>query len=492
MTEVILANINPQETRVVVVAAGEVQDIHIEREGSRGILGNIYSAKVVRVLPGMQVAFVDFGAQRNGLVRVADLAGPERRKPGRRERKPTAIEKRLHPGQKLLVQVSRDPLGSKGARLTTELTLSSRFLVFLPRSTSLAVSQRVDNPGERTRLLLLLQEGLAAEGLEGRGGYILRTAAEGVALEELRADLRFLKRLWEVVGRKSQQATGPTLLYEELPLHLRIARDLAGPDLDRVVIDDHAAFLALRGFCEEYVPELSDRLQHHSGVAPLFDTYGAEAEIQRALARRVELECGGYLLIDQAEAMTTIDVNTGAFVGKRNVDETIFETNLEAAVTLARQLRLRNLGGIIVVDFIDMTDQGHRQKVTSALQEALQQDPVRTTFNGMSELGLVAMTRRRSGESLQHILCENCPDCHGAGILKSAHTVCYEIYREIKRTASLSEKPEVLVVAADAVANLLQGDEAAQLADIESASGKTIRVRPEPRYPREHFDIAML
>ena len=492
MTETILVNMGPRETRVVTLEHGVVQDIHIERSASRGIVGNIYTGKVVRVMPGMQAAFVDFGAERTGLLHISDLADQPDRKQRRGVRQEPAIEYQLHDGQKLAVQVTRDPLGKKGARLSTELSLSSRLLVFLPRSSRLAVSQRIDSSGERARLLLLLQEGLAAEGLTGEGGYILRTAAEGADLDSLRSDLRFLSRLWAGVCRRREVATGPQLLYEELPLYLRAARDLATPALARVLIDQHSAYLTLRVFCEEYVPELCDLLEHYNGAEPLFDQYGGEDGLQCALGHRVEVDCGGNLVIDQTEAMTVIDVNTGSFLGRRNVDETVFRTNLEAAATLARQLRLRNLGGIIVVDFIDMSDGQHRLQVQRALQEALQQDPVRTTCGEMSELGLVAMTRKRSGESLQHTLCEDCPVCQGLGVLKSARTVCYEIYREIARAASAPESGELLVVAAQPVINLLQGDEASALAELESSTGKTIRLRPEPRYGQEHFDIAML
>lgn len=489
MDETILVNMGPRETRVVMLERGAVRDIYIERDASRGIVGNIYLGKVVRVMPGMQAAFVDFGAQRTGLLHISDLSESKPRRGARREQ---AIEYQLHDGQKLAVQVTRDPLGNKGARLSTQLSLSSRYLVLLPHSDRLAVSQQIEGSGERARLLLLLQEGLAAEDLVGEGGYILRTAAEGVDLDGLRSDLRFLNRLWGAICRRREGATGPQVLYEELPLHLRVARDLATPELAQVLVDQQSAFLSMCSFCEDYVPEIRDRLQHYSGAEPLFDHFGAEGELQRALNHRVELDCGGHLVIDQTEAMTVIDVNTGSFLGRRNVDETVFRTNLEAAAALARQLRLRNLGGIIVVDFIDMADQGHRRQVQQALQEALQLDPVRTTCGEMSDLCLVAMTRKRSGESLQHILCEDCPVCQGQGVLKSARTVCYEILREIARVAPASDREELLVVAAQPVINLLLSDEATVLAELEATTGKTVRLRPEPRYAQEHFDIAML
>ncbi|MDH4039231.1 MAG: Rne/Rng family ribonuclease [Gammaproteobacteria bacterium] len=494
MTETILVNCGVLETRVAVLANNNVQDLHIERGPRRSIVGNIYRGKVVRILPGMQAAFVDFGAERTGFLHVSALAGGKGGTAGRRE---PAIASELHDGQELMVQVARDPLGSKGARLTTDLSLSSRLLVFMPRSAQLAVSQRIDDAGERTRLLLALQEALAAEGLVGNGqecegGYILRTAAEGVDAAGMRAELRFLQRLWDSVRRRSREATGLRILHEDLPLHLRVARDLAVESVERILVDDPAAFVDLREFCQEYVPGLVARLQLYDPASPLFEQYGVEEEIQRALGPRVELASGGHLVIEQTEAMTTIDVNTGAFVGRRDAEETVYRTNLEAASTLARQLRLRNLGGIIMVDFIDMAEAGHRRQLQDALRQALQADPVRTTFNGMSELGLVALTRKRNGESLQHILCVDCPVCSGSGALKSVRTVSCEIFRQVSRAAVRCEATELVVLAAPQVVNLLQGEESASLAELERTSGKTIRLRAEPLYSQEHFDIATI
>ncbi len=489
MTDTILVNKGPLQTRVAVLAKNSVQDIFIEDGRRRGIVRNIYRGKVVRVLPGMQAAFVDFGAERTGFLHLSDLVDSRGRAPGGQE---TAIASALYASQELLVQVARDPVGSKGARLTTDLTLSSRYLVFMPRGTQLAVSQRIEDAGERARLLALLQQAITTEGQAGSGGYILRTAAEGADFAGLRTDLRFLRRLWDSVSRHPPGVPGERLLHADLPLHLRIARDLASPALERILVDDHAAFLALRSFCGDYRPELIDRLQFHGAVGPLFELYGVEAEIRRALAPRVELASGGYLVIEQTEAMTTVDVNSGSFVGRRNPEETILRTNLEAAATLARQLRLRGLGGIIMVDFIDMAGPGHRRQLLQALQEALQTDPVRTTCHGMSELGLVALTRKRSGESLQHLLCVDCPVCRGTGALKSARTVCCEIFREISRAPARGAAGELLVLASPPVVNLLQGEAAATLADLETSCGQRIRLQAEPMYDQEHFDIAAI
>ena len=391
-----------------------------------------------------------------------------------------------------MVQVTKDPLGSKGARLTTQLSVSSRYLVFMAGSTHVGVSQQIDDPTERERLQRLLAEALAAEEMEAEGGYILRTAAEGVGQEEIRSDLRFLKRLWAAVTRRAAAAVGPALLYEDLPLHLRTVRDLARPGVERILVDSRESYTALQSFCSEYVPEVLPLLEHYPGERPLFDLHGIEDEIQRALARKVALKSGGYLVIDQTEAMTTIDVNTGSFVGRRNQEETIFKTNLEAATMLARQLRLRNLGGIIIVDFIDMQESEHRRQVHRALEKALLRDPARNKITGVSELGLVQMTRKRTRESLERTLCEDCPVCEGRGTLKTAETICYEIFREITREARAYENETLMVLAAQSVVDRLLDEESSHLADLEAFIGKTISFRVEPTYSQEHFDIVLL
>jgi ribonuclease G len=490
MSEEILVNVTPMETRVAVVENGVTQDVHIERSASRGIVGNIYSGKVVRVLPGMQAAFIDIGAERTAFLHVADIPVVGSNEPGSRHSQ--AIADHMHDGKKVRVQVTKDPLGSKGARLTGELSVSSRYLVFMPQSAHVGVSQQIDDPLERERLQQVLREGLELEALVGEGGYILRTAAEGVGLEEICADLRFLKRLWAAVSRRAKAATRPQLLYEDLPLYLRTARDLARSQVERILIDSRESYAALQAFCQEYVPEVSARLEHYEGDRPLFELHGIEQEIQRALSRKVELKSGGYLVIDQTEAMTTIDVNTGSFVGRRNLEETIFKTNLEAATMLARQLRLRNLGGIIIVDFIDMRDEEHQRQVHRALEKAMQRDPVRNTITGVSELGLVQMTRKRTRESLEHTLCEDCQVCQGRGVLKSAQTVCYEIFREIIRDARAYDNANLMVLAAQSVVDLLLDEESASVADVEGFIGKTLSLRVEPGYSQEHFDIILL
>ena len=492
MSEEILVNVTPMETRVAVVENGATQDIYIERTTSRGLVGNIYAGTVVRVLPGMQAGFVDIGAERTSFIHVSDIAVENGAGQENRPAAAAAIGDHLHEGKKVIVQVTKDPLGSKGARLTTQLSVSSRYLVFMPQTRHVGVSQRIDDQEERNRLQQLLADAVTAEKMEGEGGYILRTAAEGVGPEEIRADLRFLKRLWAAVSRRAKRATRPELLYEDVPLHLRTARDLARPGVERIRIDSRESFSALRQFCDEYVPEVSSLLEHYDGERPLFELHGIEDEIQRALSRRVELKSGGHLVIDQTEAMTTIDVNTGSFVGRRNQAETILKTNLEAATTLARQLRVRNLGGIIIVDFIDMMDEEHRRQVLRTLEKAMLRDPARNKVFGLSALGLVEMTRKRTRESLEHMLCEECPVCQGRGMLKTAETVCYEIFREIMRDARAYDNDTLMVLAAQGVIDRLLDEESANLADLEEFIGKTISLRVEPGYNQEHFDIILL
>ena len=492
MSEEILLNVTPMETRAALVGHGVTQEIQIERTASRGMLGNIYVGKVVRVLPGTQSAFVDIGAQRNGFIHVSEIQGATGSNHEGRNREPVDIRNAVHEGKKLIVQVTREPLGNKGARLTTQLSLSTRYMVLMPQTGHIGISRLIDDAPERERLQQVLSQSLAAEDMSTVGGFILRTAAQGVGTEELRADLRFLKRLWESVSRRGKAATKVRLLYGDLPLQLRIVRDLARPSVERILVDSQESFLALQTFCEDYIPEVAGLLEHYHGDRPLFDLHGVEDEIQRALARRVELRSGGYLVIDQTEAMTTIDVNTGSYVGQDQLEETLLQTNLEAASVLARQLRLRNLGGLIVVDFIDMQDQRHRQQLHHALETAMQRDPAPSRITGVSELGLIQMTRKRSRESLAHTLCEECPACQGRGIQKSAQSVCYDIMRQIMRDARASDRDTLMVLAAQVVVDRLLQEEADNVSNLEKFIGKTISFRAQPGYSQEHFDIVLL
>ncbi len=492
MSEELLVNVSPLETRVAVVDHGVLQDIHIERSATRGIVGNIYLGRVVRVLPGMQAAFVEIGEERTSFIHINDIhpLGDD----GLEQRGNAAADVRDHlrEGQDVLVQVIKEPLGNKGARLTTQLSLSSRYLVYMPRTGHTGISQQIEDDDERSRLRSLLNEATEAQGMAPGGGYILRTAAEGIGLEELQSDLGFLKRLWSVVNRRAGEHSAPARLFEDWQLYQRSVRDLARPGLERIRIDSEEAHNRLHDFCEEYVPELAPLLECYQGERPLFDLYGVEDEIGRALERKVPLKSGGYLIVDQTEAMSTIDVNTGGFVGRSNQEETVYKTNLEAVTALARQIRVRNLGGIVIIDFIDMRDPEHRRQVYRALEKAMSRDRARTVITGVSELGLVEMTRKRTRDSLAHVLCEDCPVCSGRGVLKSAQTVCYEIFRDILREAQAYDAGTLMVRASQEVVDRLLDEDSATVADLESLAGKSLQFQVEPMYSREQFDIILL
>lgn len=491
MSEEILINITPTETRVAIAENGVLQEIYIEREAARGIVGNIYKGKVVRVLPGMQAAFVDVGLERASFIHASDIVALD--KDGMERKSEEAdIRTLMREGQSVITQVTKDPISTKGARLTTHLSVPSRYLVYMPYNRHIGISQRIDDDAERARLREIVERCVKAEGLESEGGFIIRTAAEGAGEEELLSDVRFFKRLWAALQRKMKERSAPAIIYEDLPLYMRTMRDLVRPGLEKISIDSRESYDAVKEFAEDYIPELSDKIECYAGARPIFDLYGIEDELQRALGRKVPLKSGGYLIIDQTEAMTTIDVNTGGFVGHRNLEETIFKTNLEAATTLARQLKIRNLGGIIIVDFIDMKDAEHRRQVQRILEKAMDQDYAKASITGLSDLGLVEMTRKRTRESLEHILCEDCPVCEGRGSLKTAETVCYEIFREILREARAYENDKLLVLASQDVVDRLLDEESASVADLEEFIGKTIQFQVELMYNQEQFDVVLL
>jgi ribonuclease G len=479
MTEEILINVTPRETRVAVTSAGVVQELLIERAASRGLVGNIYVGRVARVLPGMQSAFVEVGLERAAFLHVADI----------REHADKPIERLLSEGEPILVQVVKDPIGTKGARLSTQVSIAGRLLVYLPRDPHIGISQRIEDEGGRAALRERLKD-LLPEG--EKGGFILRTLAETASEEELRADLAYLRELWKAINERSLGAAPPKLLYQDLSLAQRVLRDMVTVDTARVLVDSRENFQKLTAFAERYMPQVRSRLEHYTGERPLFDLHNVEPEIEKALSRRVELKSGGYLILDQTEAMTTIDVNTGGFVGSRNFDDTVFKTNLEAAQAIARQLRLRNLGGIIILDFIDMESAEHRGAVLDELRRALARDRTRITLNGFTALGLVEMTRKRTRESLAHVLCEPCPTCSGRGEVRTAHTVCYEILREILREARAFNAREYRVIAAQPVIDLLLEDESASLTMLSEFIGKPISVQVESGYSQEQFDIVLM
>ena len=470
MAEDILINITPQETRVAVVDTGVVQELHIERTVGRGIVGNIYMGRIARVLPGMQSAFVEIGLERAAFLHVADIFEP--RVNGDAKAAPRApIERILSEGQPLMVQVVKDPIGTKGARLSTQISIAGRFLVYLPQDPHIGISQRIEGEEERRHLRDLLAAIIPPE---EKGGFIVRTMAESATEIELRADVDYLRRFWRDIATRSKTAPAPSLLYEDLSLAQRVLRDLADDETGRVIVDSRENFQKLQAFASDYTHRVHPKIEHYLGERPLFDLYSIEEEIERALSRRVDLKSGGYLIIDQTEAMTTIDVNTGGFVGVRNFDDTIFKTNLEAAQAIARQLRLRNLGGIIVLDFIDMDAPEHREAVLAELKKALAKDRTRMTVNGFTQLGLVEMTRKRTRESLAHVLCEPCPVCAGRGELKTARTVCYEILRGILREARQFNPREFRILASQPVIDLFLEEESQSLAMLGDFIGKRI------------------
>ncbi len=488
MREELLINVTPRETRVAVVENGALQEIYIERASRRGLVGNIYKGRVCRVLPGMQAAFLEVGLERTAFLHERDIHlgdGNEGREDGDRN---GSISELLREGQSVLVQVIKDPLGSKGARLSTNISIPARNLVFMPGNSHVGISQRITDEKERERLRELVQH--CAEDF-GPGGYIVRTVAEGVGEGEIRADMAFLHKLWDAIQERNTTEQPGTLIHEDMPLAMRIMRDLAGVELEKIRIDSRETYQKVTKFASKFIPELAPRIEYYPGERPIFDLYGVEDEIQRALERKVELKSGGYLIIDQTEAMTTIDVNTGAFVGHRNLEETIFKTNLEATQTIARQLRLRNLGGIIIIDFIDMESPEHRSQVLQALEKALERDHAKTSVTEVSELGLVEMTRKRTRESLEHVLCEECPTCSGRGSIKSAETVCYEIFREIMREARQFDAQRFMVLASQEVVDLLLDEESTSVADLESFIGKPVVFQVESLYTQEQFDVVL-
>ncbi len=482
MSEEILINVTPQETRVAVVENGVVQELHLERARSRGMVGNIYKGRVARVLPGMQAAFVEIGQERSAFLHAADLLGNG-------ESEATPINERLREGEQIVVQVMKDPLGTKGARLTARLTVAARYLVYLPYEQHIGISQRIGDDAERERLRELVR---AAIEPGAKGGYILRTVAETVDENEIRQDIRYLRKLWAACQEKSSDAKPGELIHEELPLVMRAMRDLVRDEVEKIRIDSREFFVKAREFAQEFIPEVYDRIEHYSGERPIFDLYSVEDEIQKALARKVPLKSGGHLVIDQTEAMTTIDVNTGGYVGKHNLEETLFKTNLEAAHAIARQLRLRNLGGIILVDFIDMEDPEHERQVIRALDKALARDRSRASLTEMSPLGLVEMTRKRTRESLEHVLCQPCPVCQRRGMLKTAQTICYEIFREILREARQFGAKGYMVIASPIVIDMMMDEEATSVANLQEFIRRSIQLKVEPGYHQEQYDVVLM
>ena len=491
MREELLVNVTPRETRAVLLDSGILHEIFIERVAKRGLISNIYKGLVSRVLPGMQAAFVDIGLARTAFLHASDViptVSPANEESENDERV-RDIRELLREGSPVLVQVLKDPLGSKGARLTTSITLPSRYLVMMPGKSTLGVSARIEEEGERARLRSVLEQ--VSDEVAGHG-FIVRTAAEGATADALRADMLFLTRLWDVIRADGESAAAPALVHEDLRLTLRVLRDLVSADVERIRVDSEEAHESMSRFAQKFLPEMEPVIELYSGARPIFDLYGVEDEIKRALDRKVDLKSGGHIVVDQTEAMTTIDVNTGGFVGTRNLEDTIYRTNLEAAVTIARQLRLRNLGGIIIIDFIDMAQDDHRERVLAMLEQSLAHDHARYQIMPVSGLGLVEMTRKRTRESLEHVLCRTCPTCNGRGTIRTPETVCYEIQREVLRQHRQFSFDALLILAHQDVIELLLDDESAGLAELEGITGVPIRLQTESLYAPHQFDVVLI
>ena len=514
MSEEILVNVTTQETRVAVIENGILQEIHIERSQKRGVVGNIYKGRVSRVLPGMQAAFIDIGLERTGFLQTSDITNTnvdgnfEQIENNNEQR----IESIIKENEEVLVQVIKDPIGNKGARLTTHLSIPSRYIVLTPKYPFIGVSKKIENDDEEKRLKniilsylsgveelafavednIVLHKPLSEPKILHKGGYIIRTAAVFISAEEIYRDIEFLRKIWDSTLCLSKKLSSPNRIFEDLPLEIRAMRNLVQKNIKKIRIDSKETYEQVIEFSKDFIPEFLNRIEYYNERRPILDLYSVEDEIQHALNRKVKLKSTGYLIIDQTEAMTTIDVNTGAFVGRNDQEETIYKTNLEAAHTISRQLRLRNLGGIIIIDFIDMQDPKHKQQVLSTLQKHVSQDSSITTISEITSLGLVQLTRKRTRKSLEHILCEDCPTCYGKGLIKTPETVCFEIYREIQREVRQFDANKLLVVASQTVIDILLNDESTNVVELESVIGRKINFQVETSYTQEQFDIVLL
>jgi ribonuclease G len=497
----ILINATGDEIRVALVEGGQVTEFYVERKRDASQVGNIYKGKVVKILPGMQSAFVDIGLEKAAFLYVGDIRtdiiedyahlfedeqGDGIEIVTHKRRHDLLIDELIVEGQELVVQVSKDPIGTKGARITSYITIPGRYLVLMPNVDHVGISRRIEDEEERARLRAIV-ESIKPEGV----GLIIRTASEDASEEELGSDLEFLTSVWQNSEKKKDHVSAPALLYSDLDIILRSVRDLMGQDIDRLVIDSPSDMESVKEFVSTYFPKLLNKIELYDGAEPLLDAYGIEMDISRALGRRVWLKSGGYIVIDQTEAMTVIDVNTGKFVGKEDLEDTILKTNLEAVKEVAYQVRLRNLGGIIIIDFIDMERLENRDKVFNAFNEAMSRDRAKSTISHISELGLVQMARKRVRESMGRILCETCPYCEGKGFVKSPRTLCYEIFRKVYRIARHGGQ-KIVITAHPAVAELLSYDERHGLEEVEHDHNVKIIVTEDPNLHQENYEITSL
>jgi len=482
----ILVNVSKGETRAAQLENGVLQEIHVQRDAAASVVGNIYLGEVQRVLAGMQAAFIEVGLERAAFLQISDMV----RRPAETEDVSPRIQNRLSQGDRVLVQVSKDAMGSKGARLTTDLAIPSRFLVYMPYTPRIGVSARIENEQERDRLSASVST--LRDDLGLTGGFIVRTVGDGAPHHALAADMRFLATVWADIVDQSRTIAPRSLLYGDMPLPIRMLRDLLTPEVAAVTIDDEHAWRQMQIFTQRFAPEFTERALHYTKSVPLFSQYGVEEAIERALQPRVPLRSGGFLIIEQTEAMVTVDVNTGGYVGTRSLEQTVLRTNIEAAATVARQLRLRNLGGIIVIDFIDMVDAEHKERVLAALTAALDADPAKTSVSAISPLGLVEVTRKRTRDSLQHLMCANCESCGGRGFIKTGETVCFAMFREMSRLVQMRDARDLLILASPDIIGLLLDELAGVFHEVCADTGLGVRLQAESLYTPEQFDLVEL
>jgi len=500
MAREIVINATKHESRIAVLDDGQIVELSVERTRHRTIVGNIYKGRVTKVLPGMQSAFVDLGLERDAFLYVSDviedLEEYESETPDElhidevsQHRPEASISDLLREGQEIVVQVSKDTIAGKGARITSHITLPGRFLVYMPTVSHIGVSRRIEDEAERTRLKDILDRIRPA----GLGGFIVRTAGEERNEEDFIADLKYLTDLWDQIKRRAEKSSAPSVIHHDLDLVLRAIRDVLSPEFKTVWVDSVEQYQRIVEFLDHIQPNLVSRVRLYRRDEAIFDEFGIENEIAKALKSKVWLKSGGYIVINQTEALVAIDVNTGKYVGKKNLEETVFKTNLEAAKEIVRQIRLRDLGGIIVLDFIDMQSESHRAAVLEEFKRALARDRTRITVNGFTALGLVEMTRKRTRESLAHVLCEPCPTCGGRGEVKTAFTVCYEILREILREArAFNEAREFRILASQSVIDRFLEEEAPSLEMLSQFIGRRISMQVESSYTQEQFDIVLM
>ncbi len=489
----IIINMSPEETRVALLESNaQLSELYIERKKDASLVGNVYKGKVVKILPGMQSAFVDIGLEKAAFLHAADVYSSFDYSIFGEDLVDTVplnlpIEDLLQERQEVFVQVSKDTIGTKGARVTSYITLPGRYLVLMPGVEHIGISRRISDEDERTRLKNLLSN-LAPQNF----GFIVRTASEGCTEDDIKKDIDFLMLLWENIQRKKDSVSSPHLLYSDLDLALRGVRDLLGNEVERLIIDSEEEYKKLVEFVNTYFPKLISKIELYEGPEPIFDAYGIELEIPKALGKRVWLKSGGYIVIDQTEALISIDVNTGKFVGKVSLEDTILKTNLEAVKEIAYQIRLRNLGGIIIIDFIDMEKEKNREKLFTVFQEAMSKDRAKCTILQVSELGLIQMTRKRVRESLGRTLCEPCSYCDGKGFVKSPITVCYEIFRELRKIGSTKKNCKIMLTAHPQVIDLIYEDEREGFEEIERENGFKIIVKADKNYHQEYYEVAAL